>query len=87
MVSAYEKAVYLETVAPGLYLSDKDRQRLTAIQASQFETDEEMKIETTQMNEAQQGDTFKNLASKRKPLNRTRQVNGLGLRRKSASSA
>ena len=66
MVSAYEKAVYLETVAPGLYLSDKDRQRLTAIQASQFETDEEMKIETTQMNEAQQGDTFKNLASKEK---------------------
>ncbi|MFY2508860.1 type IV conjugative transfer system coupling protein TraD [Vibrio pectenicida] len=66
MVSAYEKAVFLETVAPGLYLSDKDRQSLTAIQASQFETDEEMKIETNQMNEAQKGDTFKAILTNEK---------------------
>lgn len=52
MLEAYEKAVYLETVVPNMALSESDRNALRAIQASQFESEEEMKIEASQMNAA-----------------------------------
>jgi len=52
MLEAYEKAVYLETVVPGMTLPESDRNALRAIQASQFESEDEMKIEASQMNAA-----------------------------------
>ncbi|ARC95086.1 type IV conjugative transfer system coupling protein TraD (plasmid) [Vibrio coralliilyticus] len=58
MASAYQKAVFLETVAPGMFLSEEDRNKLTTIQASQFESEDEMKHETDQMKAAQKGETF-----------------------------
>lgn len=52
MLEAYEKAVYLETVVPGMALPESEQNVLRTIQASQFESEDEMKIEASQMNAA-----------------------------------
>jgi type IV conjugative transfer system coupling protein TraD len=58
MLEAYEKAVYLETVVPGMALPESEQNALRAIQASQFESEDEMKIEASQMNAALKGNTI-----------------------------
>ncbi|KFI12071.1 type IV conjugative transfer system coupling protein TraD [Vibrio coralliilyticus] len=61
MLEAYEKAVYLETVVPGMALPESEQNALRAIQASQFESEDEMKIEASQMNAALKGNTIHQL--------------------------
>ncbi|POC49147.1 type IV conjugative transfer system coupling protein TraD, partial [Vibrio vulnificus] len=56
-------SIYCECVAPGIFLNDEDRNALTEIQAKQFETPEEMKLETDRIREAQRSDTVKELAT------------------------
>ncbi|HHP0489051.1 TPA: type IV conjugative transfer system coupling protein TraD, partial [Vibrio harveyi] len=63
MMKAYQEAIYCECVAPGIFLSEEDRNALTELQAKQFETPEEMKLETDQIREAQRSDTVKELAT------------------------
>lgn len=63
MVNAYQEAVYYECVAPGLFLNEEDRKALSDKQASQFESPEEMKLETDQIKAATQSDKVKSLAS------------------------
>lgn len=63
MTKAYQEAIYCECVAPGIFLSEEDRNALTELQAKQFETPEEMKLETDQIREAQRSDTVKTLAT------------------------
>ena len=63
MTKAYQEAIYCECVAPGIFLSEEDRNALTELQAKQFETPEEMKLETDQIREAQRSDTVKELAT------------------------
>ena len=63
MTKAYQEAIYCECVAPGIFLSEEDRNALTELQAKQFETPEEMKLETDQIQEAQRSDTVKTLAT------------------------
>lgn len=64
MTKAYQKAIYFECVAPGMLLNEEERNALTEIQAKQFETPEEMKLETDQIQQAQRSETVKALASK-----------------------
>ncbi|GLO64175.1 conjugal transfer protein TraD [Vibrio sp. MACH09] len=61
MLEAYEKAVYFETVAPSQALSETDRNKLKSIQASQFESEEEMKFETNQIQGALKSETVSQL--------------------------
>ncbi|WP_419153488.1 hypothetical protein [Vibrio maritimus] len=55
--TAYEQAVYHEYVAPSLHLNTDERKVLTSAQKAQFENDAQMKLETTQMQQAMQSDT------------------------------
>ncbi|WP_425667769.1 type IV conjugative transfer system coupling protein TraD (plasmid) [Vibrio tubiashii] len=61
MLEAYEKAVYLETVVPGMTLPESEKKVLCAIQASQFDSEDEMNVEASQMNAALTGDTVNKL--------------------------
>lgn len=63
MMKAYQQAIYCECVAPGIFLNEEDRNVLAKRQAEQFETPEEMKLETDQIKEATRSDTVKALAS------------------------
>ncbi|MFB9214269.1 type IV conjugative transfer system coupling protein TraD [Vibrio sinaloensis] len=63
MVRAYQEAVYYECVAPGVFLSEDDRKVLSEIQADQFDSPEEMKLEAHHIKEAAQSDTVKDLAN------------------------
>ncbi|CAK2143956.1 hypothetical protein VCRA2110O173_590001 [Vibrio crassostreae] len=64
MTKAYQEAVYCECVAPGLFLSEEERNALSSRQSEQFETPEEMKLETDQIQQSQRSETVKALASK-----------------------
>ncbi|MFA0621804.1 type IV conjugative transfer system coupling protein TraD, partial [Vibrio sp. 10N.222.49.A4] len=63
MIKAYQEAVYCECVAPGLFLSEEERNALSTRQSEQFDTAEEMKLETAQIKEATQSKTVKNLVN------------------------
>ena len=63
MIRAYQEAVYCECVAPGLFLSEEDRDVLAKRQSEQFDTPEEMTLETDQIKAATQSDAVKHLAS------------------------
>ncbi|MEZ8862538.1 type IV conjugative transfer system coupling protein TraD [Vibrio sp. 10N.247.311.51] len=63
MTNVYQKAVYYECVAPGLFLNEDERRVLDDRQASQFESPEEMKLETDQIKAATQSETVRALAS------------------------
>lgn len=63
MTKAYQEAVYCECVAPGLFLSEEERNALSTRQSEQFDTQEEMKLETDQIKEATQSETVKNLVN------------------------
>ncbi len=57
MNKVYEESVYYECVAPGLYLSQEDREKLLTAQESNFENAEQMKIETNNIQKAMRSDT------------------------------
>ncbi|MEZ8107230.1 type IV conjugative transfer system coupling protein TraD, partial [Vibrio cortegadensis] len=55
-----------ECVAPGLFLTEEDRDALSKIQSDQFETTEQMKAATSEMKSASQSDKVNDLAQKDK---------------------
>lgn len=66
MVNVYQESIYHECVAPGLFLTEEDRDALSKIQSDQFETTEQMKAATSEMKSASQSDKVNDLAQKDK---------------------
>ncbi|TFH89398.1 type IV conjugative transfer system coupling protein TraD [Vibrio ouci] len=63
MTKVYEQAIYHECVAPGLYLNEEDRRKLTDAQEATFENDAQMKTETDQIQKAIKSDTVSELVN------------------------
>lgn len=63
MNKVYEQAIYHECVAPGLYLNEEDRRKLTDAQEANFENEAQMKVETDQIQQAIKSETVSELVN------------------------
>ncbi|MDF4734259.1 type IV conjugative transfer system coupling protein TraD [Vibrio parahaemolyticus] len=63
MNKVYEQAIYHECVAPGLYLNEEDRRKLTDAQEANFENEAQMKVETDQIRQAIKSETVSELVN------------------------
>jgi hypothetical protein len=63
MNKVYEQAIYHECVAPGLYLNEEDRRKLTDAQEANFENEAQMKAETDQIQQAIKSETVSELTN------------------------
>ncbi|WP_394145657.1 type IV conjugative transfer system coupling protein TraD [Vibrio atypicus] len=68
MNKVYEQAIYHECVAPGLYLNEEDRRKLTDAQEANFENEAQMKAETDQIQQAIKSETVSELTNQNPKL-------------------
>lgn len=66
MKKAYEQSIYYEVMAPNLLLSEQEKKSLYRAQESVYETEEQMRFETDQMQQALKSGTVTQLSDKEK---------------------